>query len=426
MKKICFLCLFLLSCITLSTCNVHNEKQSTKDISTNSIENNNENQNCISPIYNNYYYAIRKQEKDILLPGNDFFQLPPEPWSVVADISGFEVLETEDIEVEDIDLVLVRNIDTGVELWFQDNTFEDESNKYIYIIYSISDGNIKLVKTDFNSLILDQNGRVWGNNNGYFHAVSLYGLPESTLLGLYNDSINDFSIVEDLADIETGINIRDDFFFSTVFFDKSNKLWVYVPGGSLYSYDLHSGEITKNFDELLLLKSVALAPDGNIYFLISTLPKEAHTEDYYYIARFNPNAMEIENIDLQYLLEPYPKYYQTIIVDHTGRLWLDNVAFMNIYDNSYAGWYQIKRDSVFISPSSEYYTDYRYKRADVLLESSDGKIWYRHNNNGMIYLDPDQGTWCWFTTYKSNIIEDLEGNLWMIADGKLYKRPVIE
>jgi|GEM_PF-4418861 len=28
------------------------------------------------------------------------------------------------------------------------------------------------------------------------------------------------------------------------------------------------------------------------------------------------------------------------------------------------------------------------------------------------------------TYYQSNIVEDTDGNLWMIADGKLYKYPL--
>jgi ligand-binding sensor domain-containing protein len=67
--------------------------------------------------------------------------------------------------------------------------------------------------------------------------------------------------------------------------------------------------------------------------------------------------------------------------------------------------------------------DYRWKSPTILMESSDNRLWFE-SENGLVWLDPSEGKWCWFTTVQSNIVEDEEHNLWMIANEKLYKYPL--
>ncbi|MFZ6029390.1 MAG: hypothetical protein ACOYYS_16890, partial [Chloroflexota bacterium] len=64
--------------------------------------------------------------------------------------------------------------------------------------------------------------------------------------------------------------------------------------------------------------------------------------------------------------------------------------------------------------------EYRWKAPQILIESSDHRLWFQ-SDNGMTWLDPEKGEWCWFTTEQSNIVEDSYHNLWMVADNKLYK-----
>jgi len=84
------------------------------------------------------------------------------------------------------------------------------------------------------------------------------------------------------------------------------------------------------------------------------------------------------------------------------------------------------RSPIFITNILWSGLDYRWKSPKVVLESSDDRVWFQSDENGMVWLDPDEEQWCWFTTEKSNIVEDAEGNLWMIADGKLYKNAIGE
>jgi hypothetical protein len=54
------------------------------------------------------------------------------------------------------------------------------------------------------------------------------------------------------------------------------------------------------------------------------------------------------------------------------------------------------------------------------MDTQDGRLWYS-SLRGSGWVNPATAQWCLFTTYQSNILEDSTGNLWMIADGDLYK-----
>jgi hypothetical protein len=103
-------------------------------------------------------------------------------------------------------------------------------------------------------------------------------------------------------------------------------------------------------------------------------------------------------------------------MDHSGRLWLDDHAWMN----SDGVWYDVVRSPVFITDKSDAGPNYVWDFPKVVFESSDGRLWFR-SMNGMVSLNPEKGEWCWFTTEQSNIVEDSDHNLWMVADNKLYK-----
>jgi hypothetical protein len=69
---------------------------------------------------------------------------------------------------------------------------------------------------------------------------------------------------------------------------------------------------------------------------------------------------------------------------------------------------------------SESPVSYQWDLPEVVLESTDGRLWFR-STNGTVSLNPQKGDWCWFTTYQSNIVEDSNRVLWMIADGTVHQ-----
>jgi len=68
---------------------------------------------------------------------------------------------------------------------------------------------------------------------------------------------------------------------------------------------------------------------------------------------------------------------------------------------------------------------YQWYRPRPMIESSDGRIWFDGSSAGLVWLDPQKGIWCKFTTIDSNILEDREGNLWLLYDSQLYKYSLI-
>jgi hypothetical protein len=68
--------------------------------------------------------------------------------------------------------------------------------------------------------------------------------------------------------------------------------------------------------------------------------------------------------------------------------------------------------------------DYLWVPPSLLMESSDGKLWYNRymdgQGDGTAWYDPKTGEGCLFADYPSTLIEDSKQQLWMAAGGKLY------
>jgi hypothetical protein len=226
--------------------------------------------------------------------------------------------------------------------------------------------------------------------------------------------------VEDLRNIASGTEKDGFYYYSKVLLDKNGIFWMLVPNDAIYNYDPATGQVTRLIDLPLTFRDAQLGLSGDVYLLVSDFSYQSGNQYHtYLIKHFRPTTSEIETVDLNYILEPFP-FASNILVDRLGRLWLDNVA----YQDENEDWHQIQRSPIFVSHSREAYNDPKYKSAKIIMESSDGRLWFLHRDNGMIYLDPQKGEWCWFTTYKSNVMEDLDHNLWTVADSKLYKYPL--
>jgi len=118
-------------------------------------------------------------------------------------------------------------------------------------------------------------------------------------------------------------------------------------------------------------------------------------------------------------LDPWPPF-STILVDHRERLWIDGLA----YREPDGRLYQLEHSPIFLVYYFESGMDYRWAAPNILMESSDGRFWFR-SRNGLAWLDLDEQKWCWLSTSLSKVVEDAQHNLWMTAYGKLYKTQII-
>lgn len=371
---------------------------------------------CMPPIYGEgFSYPIAADHENLPYPGLDMLVPPPSPWEVEASLPEFAGLTNW--ERRDLGVIQTRRIDSYYEIWIH---ISQGLEKQGYLaIYRTDTKEWKVIPEQIDTLILDKNGSLWGSHSGYFGYASA---PfDSRVLSKFDELTNTFIPVKEVQNLAAVVEKGGSQYYSQVLLDEDGMFWILVPVDGIYKYDPNSGEMKKYFDLPAAFRDAKIAPHGDIYVLVNNMYYQDGEERFDYILKYyNTKTGKNSEFALAYYLEPYPKPF-TLLVDHQGRIWLDNIAFID--DGTL---YQIQRSPLFISPISEAYNDYRYKRADVILESSDGRIWFLHRNNGIISLNPDKDEWCWFTTYQSNIVEDSNHNLWMIADGKLYKLPLGE
>lgn len=204
---------------------------------------------------------------------------------------------------------------------------------------------------------------------------------------------------------------------STIFDQARNIFWIIVPHEAIYSFDPVSIELVKHVEipnvQVSFENGVAVASDGSVYIL-NDGGKDVRQKDDLEILRFVPNKNIIELV-YNPLIDQTPFF--SLFIDKSDNLWLDDHAWKSPSNI----WYQVVRSPLFITdrmPDSGHHYFWTFPR--IVFESSDGMLWFQ-STNGTVSYDPQRGGWCWFTTFKSNIVEDSHHNLWMIADGTLYK-----
>jgi hypothetical protein len=109
-----------------------------------------------------------------------------------------------------------------------------------------------------------------------------------------------------------------------------------------------------------------------------------------------------------------------IFMDHSGRLWFANYAWLDFSNGSSPVWHRIIESPVFVTdnklPDSQYRMAYQYST----YQSSNGWYWFT-GGNGIVRLNLEQGTWCLITTGISEVVEDNNHNLWIAVFDHLYK-----
>jgi hypothetical protein len=161
--------------------------------------------------------------------------------------------------------------------------------------------------------------------------------------------------------------------------------------------------------------------DGTIYFEKYT-DRIYSTETFFRLVegmlfQFSPETKEVVPLDIPD--EPWP-IFSGMLVDRARNLWLGAIG----YREPDGTWYLIHPDpeGYFKHAGDAYWAPPR-----LILQSSDGILWYQKaldsdlRAEGTAWYDPQTGEGCMFTNLAADIIEDSEQQLWLVADGKLYK-----
>lgn len=193
-----------------------------------------------------------------------------------------------------------------------------------------------------------------------------------------------------------------------------------VPDDAIYSFD----PVAKQVNRILDLKDIVpfspvISNYRKLYFIqfpTQRLPGVYPTARDMKVYEFDTKKIALEQLPIW--LAPWP-FYRNIFVDHNNTLWLGAVGFRK-EDGTV---YQLEQASIFIINVLESGLDFRWESPQVLMESSDGLLWFK-STNGIASLDVEKENWCWVSTSFSNIIEDADHNLWMSAYGKLYRKKI--
>jgi len=200
-----------------------------------------------------------------------------------------------------------------------------------------------------------------------------------------------------------------------ILLDQKDVFWIIVPGDGIYSYNPVNQKTERHIDvPETEIFSAALAPDGSLFFINN--PYQISNISELQLFHYIPLKNIVEKLTIY--LEANPTS-SNILVDHKNRLWISRLGWMEPDKR----WYQILPSPIFLTNYIETGSQSRWRLPKIIMESSNGWLWFR-SDNGMAYLNINREEWCWFTTVKTEITEDQQHNLWMVANKQLYKYPL--
>jgi hypothetical protein len=367
---------------------------------------------CIPPL-KTFVYKTRK-DPTTLRPGQDLIVPPPSPWRVETELPLLEMKGY---------VLAARVVDGDTEIWttfvssgdhleYSKSFMVYSPDKKVWKEISAQVGDDDKVFVDNSSLFVGRDSSLWGENFWPDKADLLQAYP---LLSKYNEKTGKFEFKKDTKEIPAGWHHEDGFrtVVDKILLGPDGIFWFLVYKDAIYSYSPVTREVKRHVEiPDYEIRYATIAPDGKIYYVIVT-PPELNKQ----LFSFDPKNDKIIPIDLTYSV--YDAYLPNVFADHLGRLWLGGLGWR---DPNESTWYRLHPSPIFIGKSTEDIGVY-WENPFIFMESSDGRLWF-HSNNGLAWLDLQKEEWCWFTTYQSNIVEDAQHILWMIADGNLYKYPL--
>lgn len=344
--------------------------------------------------------------------------LPGPPWQIEAVIPGREGKPYHDFT--DFQLMLARTKNGEQEIWlhkapdYRSGSLISETAFLIYrpasqtweeISAKIGDTNL-----DVKDLFITNDGTLWG---GIWWSQDPPYPMKAPVLGKFDESNRRFESAAggleiSLADAEGGVITTP-----TIMLDKEDIFWLFVRQDGIYHYDPKTGVLDKRADlpdTKTYAIHTALSSDDSIYFqMYPTHSKE-------FLFQFSPITGEI--LPVKVPDESWSKH-AGMLVDSKGRLWLGAMGYLDTNGH----WRLIHPH-----PRENFeHSGPLWTPPTLIFESSNGLLWYaeyqdmERRGEGTAWYDPETGEGCLFTNLASYIVEDSEKQLWMVADGKLYR-----
>ena len=356
--------------------------------------------------------------------------LPLAPWVIEDNIPENDILAP-------YRTVLVRSLNGKSEVWVNaklscdDCNYDRDAEYHYFLIYEPETKEWSTIPARIDDsivyaydLFLDSDGNIWARNTWdeylpygvdiHHEDSNEFNYHEIPFLSKYNNSTRRFEFVETPQQIP--IIGKEDSFGSNItlneiLVDKDGIFWIFVHQDGIYKYDPIANQVSRITgipDITVNIKSIA--PNGDIYFGYFSMSMNLDVDLY----RFNPKSGTVSYVELP---EGKWPHISNMLFDNKGQLWLDLIIMRDVNNN----WQKI-----YPHPW-RYFLGLRWdflkwaELPQIITESSNGIIWFRHGSKGMAWYDPNQKDGCWFTTIPTNIIEDDHQNIWLTAGSKLYK-----
>lgn len=355
-------------------------------------------------------------------------KIPPSPpWQIETTVPIHHV---EGYVISSVDTEITRSIGRRQEIWIAETLFETAgyNNKNVFVVYQPKSQKREFVLADIGdsgffveNLFVTNDGSIWGKTVW----DTIHGQPDLEkvpVLSKFNENTRRFEFAKGVLEIPWTLFTYNFSPWPEIVLDNNGVFWIFAKNDGIYRYDPATQRSEKEADLLgLNVTQVALSPDGSIYFEIFN--EKIYSKESFFrlldgmLFQFIPKTKEV--VPLKIPDEPWP-VFSGMLVDPMDRLWLGAIS----YREPDGEWKRIHPDP------QEYFKhagDIYWATPTLMLESSDGVLWYRKfldldlRAEGTAWYDPQTGEGCMFTNIAANIIEDSERQLWMVADGKLFK-----
>lgn len=364
-------------------------------------------QKCIPPEFDSNY----SRDAEI--------RITPSPDSTIIPV-GWEIISTIPESMQGIyaTIELVRPQSEYDEIWFfvyADNDIHADVKDYRPINYLIYRTDTKQWRqappppSDW-KLVLDPNNNVW-SPSVYESGPQLYRLDEFA---------NSFVPIVDKNNELAKWGIKN-----SVKVAPNGLFWIVLQGPNwennlLMSFDPVTLETTLHLEGMDIY-DVTIDKAGNIY-LLHTNDEPFVSMEYispYTLTKYDPVTGRTDSVEIPLTEDEYGGY-TNLYVDRENRLWVSDIAWIDITGSEIGERHFIPRSPIFVHYVN-YLTQYVWSRPRINLESIDGRLWYEFEQ-GAVWYKPDKKEWCWFARgLTSGPIEDSEHNLWMMVDSTLYK-----
>jgi len=406
--------------ISLTACVLQRQITITKPVTIQAQE------SCIDS-FDNFAFStpdIDGSEQEKILPGNQ--------WVI-------EALLPEEARNERYKIAATRSFNNTVQIWLQPveqvGVYEESGeNKRNYLIYDTGlkrwinvPASIEKTNIFVDRIFIGSDGKVWGRNVWNYPA----NIAEIPALSRFNEINHRFEFESITSQIPNGLFDSKDKShtpipnWNEVLLDANNVFWIFAHQDAIYSYDPDNQSVIRHvsLEEFSVVRDLALAPDGTIYFRNLDIRTEGVYLKKGQIYQYFPRSEEIKAIQLP--KERWPAA-NSILVDKSGRLWLGVFGWKN--PNGEWNAFHPQMDA-FIQLNKYLPLWKYYQPPTLIMESSDGKLWFaiprseewKTLRSGIAWYDPRTNEGCWCTTEGDNVDEDITRTVWLTAGDNLYR-----